>query len=72
MAKFVITEKEIISKAESLYDWHLSSGKKKKDWIATLRNAIRKDFKQRLDRDEYMKNYFEELRKEYPHVQWID
>lgn len=44
---FIASKAQIISKGKALHDWCLSSGKRKKDYKATLRNALRKDFGER-------------------------
>lgn len=46
---FVCTDRQIISKAQSLYDYCESTGKSYKDYKAFLRNALRKDFGERIE-----------------------
>jgi hypothetical protein len=60
-SKFNCTRKQVVSKAEDLYDWALSSGKKKKDYKALLRVAIRSDYGER-------KSYLDLIREENPDV----
>lgn len=52
--KFNIYEKGIRKKGEELYDWCVSKGKQSqyKDFRAMLRNALRKDFGERLPEDQ--------------------
>lgn len=45
---FLCTDRQIINKAQSLYDYCESKGKSYKDYKAFLRNALRKDFGDRL------------------------
>ena len=44
MEEFDATEKQIRLKGEELTDWCLANGRRKKDYKATLRNALRKDY----------------------------
>jgi len=37
------------SKYDDMINWHESTGKKKKDWVATLRNFVKKDAIERID-----------------------
>lgn len=46
---FICTDRQIINKAQSLYDYCQSSGKSYKDYKAFLRNALRKDFGDRIE-----------------------
>jgi hypothetical protein len=46
---FICTDRQIISKGQSLYDWCLANGKKYIDYKAFLRNALRKDFGERRE-----------------------
>jgi len=61
ITKFNCSKNQVIEKAEALHDWSLSSGKNKKDWIATLRNALRKDYGKK-------KSYFDLVQEENPDV----
>lgn len=37
------------SKYDDMINWHEATGKKKKDWVATLRNFVKKDAIERID-----------------------
>jgi hypothetical protein len=45
---FQCSSSQVVSKGQSLYDWCLANGQKKKDNKAFLRNALRKDFTPRI------------------------
>ena len=45
---FQCTDRQIINKAQSLYDYCQGHGKAYKDYKAMLRNALRKDFGDRI------------------------
>lgn len=49
--RFRVTEKQIRSKGEDLDNWRKSKGASKKDWKATLLNAIKKDFEERTEEE---------------------
>ncbi len=46
---FICTNRQVINKAQSLYDYCLAKGKRYKDYKAMLRNALRKDFGDRIE-----------------------
>jgi hypothetical protein len=71
VTKFNCDKKQVIQKGEELYDWSLANGKNKKDWVATLRNAIRKDYGKRLTDRELKQKELEEIRKEYPGLEIV-
>lgn len=49
-AKYLVTEKQLKSKAEDLLNYCQSKGKQYKDYKAFLRNAVKKDFGEREEK----------------------
>lgn len=49
--RFDCTKKSLISKGEDLYLWCQSNGKQKRNYKATLLNALKKDFRERKEDD---------------------
>jgi len=39
----------VLSKYDDMVNWHESTGKNKKDWVATLRNFVKTDALKRID-----------------------
>jgi len=53
--QFRVTEQQLRLKGRQMYDWVKSTGKNKKDYKATLRNAVRTDFGERsLEEQEHI------------------
>lgn len=46
---FICTDRQVISKGQSLYDYCQSHGRRYKDYKAMLRNSLRKDFGDRIE-----------------------
>lgn len=61
---FNCTDRQVINKAQSLYDYCQARGKKYKDYKAFLRNALRRDFGDRVQPPTVEQNLPEEMSAE--------
>jgi hypothetical protein len=61
---FICTDRQIINKGQSLYDYCQSKGKVYKDYKAFLRNALRRDFGDRIELQKFNPDLPEEMSEE--------
>jgi len=61
---FICTDRQVISKGQQLYDYCQSNGKTYKDYKAFLRNALRKDFGDRIEAQQFKPNLPDEMSEE--------
>jgi hypothetical protein len=61
---FICTDRQVINKAQSLYDYCESKGRAYKDYKALLRNALRKDFGDRVEIQQFKPDLPDEMSSE--------